>query len=330
MSFERAAHHVVPAAPETIHWGFFDAALAPVCTVKSGDSVTIHTISGGPDHLPSGSFAILPEHPKVLAALKPKLGLHILTGPVAVEGAEPGDMLEVRIERIELRQDWGWNLMKPLYGALPEDFPFERLVHIPLDSDRMTAKLPWGTELPLAPFFGVMGVAPPPVYGPISTIEPREHGGNIDNKELVSGTTLFLPVWAKGALFSAGDGHAAQGDGEVNLTAIETALSGTFRLILHKGNGLTFPRAATDTHFIAMGLNADLDDAATQARRQMIRWIGELSGLSAEDAYMLCSLACDLRVTQLVDGNKGVHAMLAKSLLPNHKPYPPQDAAHPT
>jgi acetamidase/formamidase len=175
-----------------------------------------------------------------------------------------------------------------------------------------------------------MGVAPPPVYGPISTIEPREHGGNIDNKELVSGTTLFLPVWAKGALFSAGDGHAAQGDGEVNLTAIETALSGTFRLILHKGNGLTFPRAATDTHFIAMGLNADLDDAATQALRQMIRWIGELSGLSAEDAYMLCSLACDLRVTQLVDGNKGVHAMLAKSLLPNHKPYPPQDAAHPT
>ncbi len=167
-----------------------------------------------------------------------------------------------------------------------------------------------------------MGVAPPPAYGAISTIEPREHGGNIDLKELVAGTSLFLPVWAKGGLFSVGDGHAVQGDGEVNLTAIETALTGTFQLILHKGTGLAFPRAMTDTHFIAMGMNPDLDDAAKQALREMIQWIGEMSDLSPEDAYMLCSLACDLRVTQLVDGNKGIHAMLLKSLLPNHKPYP--------
>jgi acetamidase/formamidase len=185
----------------------------------------------------------------------------------------------------------------------------------------MIATMPWGTEIPLAPFFDVMGVAPPP-YGAISTVEPREHGGNIDNKELVAGTTIYFPVWQKGALFSAGDGHAVQGDGEVNLTAIEKALTGTFTLILHKGNGLRFPRGETDTHFIAMGMNADLDDAAKQALREMIAWIGELSGLSAEDAYMLCSLACDLRVTQLVDGNKGIHAMLSKSLLPNHKPNP--------
>jgi acetamidase/formamidase len=223
---------------------------------------------------------------------------------------------------VELRQDWGFNLMLPLRGTLPQDFPFARRVHLRLDAARMTAALPWGTELALQPFFGVMGVAPPPAYGPISSVEPREHGGNIDNKELGAGSVLYLPVWAEGGLFSVGDGHAVQGDGEVNLTAIETALTGRFRLILHKRARLAFPRAATSTHFIAMGLDPDLDDAAAQALREMIRWIGELSGLSPEDAYMLCSLACDLRITQLVDGNKGVHAMLRKALLPGHKSYP--------
>ncbi len=316
------AHHDVQATPESIHWGFFDAALTPVCTVRSGDRVTIATVSGGPDVLASTPYPILPEHPGILRALTPKLGMHILTGPVAVEGAAPGDMLEVQVERIELRQDWGWNLMRPLMGTLPEDFPFSRLVHLPLDREAMTATMPWGTKVPLAPFFGVMGVAPPPAYGAISTVEPREHGGNIDNKELVAGTSLFLPVWAPGALFSAGDGHAVQGDGEVNLTAIETALTGTFRLVLHKNAGLAFPRIMTTTHFIAMGMDADLDDAAKQALREMIAWIGELSGLAPEDAYMLCSLACDLRVTQLVDGNKGIHAVLARALLPGAKPYP--------
>ncbi len=137
------APHILPATPETIHWGFFDAALPAALTVKSGERVTIHTISGGLEDLPVGRFDILPEHPQVLAALTPKLGLHILTGPVAVEGAEPGDMLEVRIEAIELRQDWGWNLMKPLFGTLPEDFPFTRLIHIPLDRAALTAELPW-------------------------------------------------------------------------------------------------------------------------------------------------------------------------------------------
>jgi acetamidase/formamidase len=316
------AHHHLSASAETIHWGFFDAQLPPVRTVRSGDTVTIDTISGGPEILKDCSYAILPEHPAVLKALTPKLGLHILTGPVAVEGAAPGDMLEVQIEKIELRQDWGWNLIKPLFGTLPEDFPFDRLVHLPLDRVGMMSTMPWGTKVPLAPFFGVMGVAPPPTYGAISTIEPREHAGNIDNKELVEGTSLFLPVWAPGALFSVGDGHAVQGDGEVNLTAIETALTGTFRLILHKGKGLAFPRITTLTHFIAMGMDPDLDDAAKQALREMIKWIGELSDLEPADAYMLCSLACDLRITQTVDGNKGVHAMLARSLLPGHKPFP--------
>jgi acetamidase/formamidase len=316
------AVHDVAATPDQVHWGFFDAALPPVARVRSGDVVTMHSVSGSLADLPDGNFTILPDHRAVLGAVTPKLGPHILTGPVAVEGAEPGDMLEVRIEAVELRQDWGFNLMLPLRGTLPQDFPFARRVHLRLDAARMTAALPWGTELALQPFFGVMGVAPPPAYGPISSVEPREHGGNIDNKELGAGSVLYLPVWAEGGLFSVGDGHAVQGDGEVNLTAIETALTGRFRLILHKRARLAFPRAATSTHFIAMGLDPDLDDAAAQALREMIRWIGELSGLSPEDAYMLCSLACDLRITQLVDGNKGVHAMLRKALLPGHKSYP--------
>jgi acetamidase/formamidase len=144
---------------------------------------------------------------------------------------------------------------------------------------------------------------------------PREFGGNLDLKELVAGTTLYLPVFAKGALFSVGDGHGVQGDGEVCITALETALGGTFELILRKDLKLDMPRAETPTHWISIGLDEDLDDAAKQALRQMIKLLGELAGLSPEDAYMLCSLGVDFRVTQLVDGNKGIHGMLPKSLI---------------
>jgi acetamidase/formamidase len=158
-------------------------------------------------------------------------------------------------------------------------------------------------------------VAPPPGFGAVSTIEPRAYGGNMDLKELVPGTTLYLPVFAEGALFSVGDGHGAQGDGEVCLTALETALEGRFQIILRKDLKLALPRAETATHWITMGFDPDLDDAAKTALREMIDLIATATGLAREDAYMLTSVACDLRVTQLVDGNKGVHAMLAKSLL---------------
>jgi len=177
--------------------------------------------------------------------------------------------------------------------------------------------LPIGLEIELAPFFGVMGVAPPPNYGACSSIQPREFGGNMDLKELVAGTTLYLPVWAPGALFSVGDGHGVQGDGEVCVTALETALSGTFRLTLRKDLHFTLPRAETPTHHIAMAFNDDLDDAAKDALRAMLDVIGEQMGLAREDAYMFASLAVDMRVTQLVDGNKGIHAMLAKRYTPN-------------
>jgi acetamidase/formamidase len=311
------ARFELAATPGTVHWGYLDATLPPALTVASGDEVTVHTCTGSAaENPPPDAFGLLPDHRAILAAVRPELGPHLLTGPVAVEGAEPGDTLEVRILDVRLRQDFGWNLQRPLLGTLPEDFPGHRLVHIPLDRARMTAELAFGVTLPLAPFFGVMGVAPPPAYGRVSSVEPREYGGNIDLKELTAGSTLFLPVFAPGALLSVGDGHAAQGDGEVNLTAIETALTGTFGLVLHKRTGLAFPRAETPAHHVTLGFDPDLDDAAKQALRGMIELLGELSGLGREDAYMLCSLAADLRVTQLVDGNKGVHCMIEKRLLP--------------
>jgi acetamidase/formamidase len=256
-----------------------------------------------------------PAHREIVEKLKPHLGPHILTGPVAVRGAEPGDTLEVRIKAIELSVDWGWNIIRPLRGTLPEDFPNFRQELIPIDRKAMTAKPAWGPAIPLRPFFGIVAVAPRAEYGTISSIEPREFGGNMDNKELVPGSSLFLPVFVPGANFSCGDGHAVQGDGEVCLTALETCLDGTFELVLHKGRRLAFPRAVTPTHYIAMGMDPDLDDAAKQALRDMIRWLVELKGWKPDEAYVFCSLACDLHVTQLVDGNKGIHAMVARNLV---------------
>lgn len=308
-------HYEVPSTPENVHWGMFDAGLPPVLRIKSGDRVTLHCLSAEPEDLPDSDFEVLAEHRAVHERCERGPGPHFMTGPVWVEGAEPGDALEVRILDVSLRQDWGWNLIQPGLGTLPEDFTELRRLHIPLDRKRMVARLPWGMEVPLRPFFGVLGVAPPGEWGRITSIVPREHGGNMDNKELLPGSTLYLPVFNPGALFSAGDGHAVQGDGEVCLTAIETCMSGTFELVVRKDLDLEVPRAETPTHYISMGMNEDLDEAAKQALREMIALIRSLAGLSAEDAYTLCSLAADLRVTQLVDGNKGIHAMLEKSLL---------------
>lgn len=308
-------HHVIDSSPETVHWGVFDPNLKPVLTVQSGDTVTFNCVSGGKDVMPPPPYVIPPELLEIHAKCTPRAPGHILTGPVAIAGAEPGDTLEIRVKDIKVRTDWGYNGFRPLRGTLPEDFPYARIIHIPVDRARNVAKLPWDMELPLSPFFGVMGVAPPPHYGVVSTIEPREYGGNIDLKEMTVGSTLYLPVFNKGALFSVGDGHGVQGDGEVSLMALEICLAGTFELILRKDLTLKFPRAETPTHWITLGMNEDLDQAAKQALREMIKLLGEMRNMHPADAYSLCSLAVDLRVTQLVDGNKGIHAMLRKSLL---------------
>lgn len=316
------ATHRLAATPETVRWGTFDAAYKPLITINSGDTVVLECVSGGPEVMPPPASGL--RIPSALAAIHaaniPRVGGHILTGPVAVTGAQPGDMLEVHIDRIELGADWGYCGFRPLLGTLPEDFPERFLSHIPVDRACRAARLPWGTELALAPFFGVMGVAPPPNYGTISTKEPREHGGNLDNKELGEGATLYLPVWVEGANFSAGDGHGVQGDGEVCINALEICLTGTFTLTLHKGGGpraplLSYPRAETATHYITMGMNEDLDLAMKQALREMIAFITSRSNLSRNEAYQFCSLAVDFHVTQTVNGEKGIHGLLRKGLL---------------
>ena len=308
-------HHSLQATTETTHWGWFEAGLPPVLTIDSGDSVTIETLSGAPEHLPPEGFDI-PEALRDIHARAPRrLGPHLLTGPIAVRGAMPGDMLEVRVLEVTPTLDWGYVMCRPLSGALQGAFEGAALVHPRIDRARGVVQLPWGPELPLRPFFGVMAVAPPPAWGAIPTIQPRRHGGNLDNKELVAGTTLFLPVLAEGALFSCGDGHGVQGDGEVCITALETALSGRFEFHLHRGQALDYPRAETRTHLISMGMHEDLDTAARDALGRMIDWVCELSALSRTEAYMLLSLAADLRITQLVNGEKGCHMVLEKSVV---------------
>ncbi|MBV8848770.1 MAG: acetamidase/formamidase family protein [Methylobacteriaceae bacterium] len=315
-------HHYLNATPDNVHWGYWDATIPPVLKIKSGDHVTIETVSGDVPHLPKqdSGFDILPDHRAILDAGRRGLGPHHLTGPIEIEGAEPGHVLEVRILDIKLRQNWGWNIQRPCMGTLPEDFQEPRLFHIALDAVANTGKLPWGQVIPLDPFFGAFGVAPPPNWGRLSSKEPRAFGGNMDNKELGAGAKVYFPVFTRGALFSAGDGHALQGDGEVCLSAIETALTGTFEFILRKDMRLQNPRAERDDVWITMGFDEDLDDAVKHALRDMIRLIGELTGLGASEAYTLCSLAADLRVTQTVDGNKGIHCVVRKDRLPRLTP----------
>jgi acetamidase/formamidase len=312
------AHHRLASAPDTVRFGMFDAAFDPVLTVDSGDSVTFECVSGGAEVMPApGSPHAIPLALQAIHESNPaRIGPHILTGPVAISGAEPGDMLEVRIEAVEPNNDWGYCAVRPLAGTLPEDFPDRYVSHIAVDRARGVCKPEWGPELPLDPFFGTMGVAPPARYGRLSSREPREHGGNMDNKELGAGSTLFLPVWVPGANFSVGDGHGRQGDGEVCVNALEMGLTGTFTFVLHKSaEGFTWPRAETPTHYILMGFNEDLDLAMKQALRQTIDFIVARSTLTRVQAYQFCSLAVDFRVTQTVNGEKGVHALLAKGLL---------------
>jgi acetamidase/formamidase len=308
---------VLKSNPDTVHWGYLDATIKPALVVDSGERVTIECITCNPEWMPAkdSGYDILPDITEVHQKVKKGSGNHLFTGPIYVRGAKIGDVLEVKILDIKLRQNWGWNVFRGYMGTVPEDFPYMRLTHIPLDLKANVAAMPSGFKIPLAPFFGQLAVAPAEVFGRQNSKEPREFGGNLDCKELTAGSTIYLPVWNDGALFSTGDGHAAQGDGEVDGTAIETALTGTFQFTVRKDLGWKMPRAETGTHYIAFGLDTDLDDAARQALKEMIAWIVEMTGIHKDEAYAICSFASDLHVTQTVNNVKGVHAMLPKSIL---------------
>ena len=308
-------HHHLHSSPETVHWGWFDASLPHVIEIESGERVTIDALSGGPANLPGEGFQVPPELLEVHAKSQRRLPGHILTGPVGIRGARAGDVLEVRIIDVTLRQDWGYTVVRPLAGALPHDVQAFEQVITRLDRNTNTGRLPWGQEIPLRPFFGVMGVAPPRNWGAISSIQPRAHGGNIDNKELVPGSTLYLPVFNEGAGFSVGDGHAVQGDGEVCTTAIETALAGTFEIHVRRDLQLDYPAAETPTHLVTMGMDPDLDTATRDALRRMVPRVMHETGLSWNRAFMLMSLAADVHVTQVVNEHKGIHVMMPKALL---------------
>jgi acetamidase/formamidase len=312
-----ASHHLT-AEPKNLFWGYFDAATPPVLSVASGDEVSMDCLPAGTEaELPPGGNGVLPEHVAAMRALAADKGAspHIMTGPIRVEGARPGDVLQVDILEARPRQSWGHTVVRPLLGALPADFDRTAIMHAVVDAEAGLARLPIGLDLPLDPFFGVLAVAPPAHWGRVGAAEPRLFGGNMDNKELRPGTTLYLPVQVEGANFSAGDGHALQGDGEVCVSAVETALSGRFRLTVRRDIEATLPFAETPERLISMGFHADLDRAMETAVRRMIDLVVARTGLQRVDAYMLLSLVGDLRITQVVDGEKGVHMVVEKARL---------------
>jgi acetamidase/formamidase len=310
----RGMQTVLPG-PATVHWGYFDASLRPVAEVGDGETFHLRSVAGTPTD-PVPPDWIPPEIPGIYEHVHDRGDVpHLLTGPIRVRGAKPGDVLQVEILSIALGAAYGFNVVRPGGGLFPDATDKAQVHYIPLDRDRGLATVLPSVTVPVRPFFGVVGVAPPAKRGRLTSRIPGAHGGNLDNKELVGGATLFLPVFEEGALFSAGDGHAAQGDGEVNITAIETCLEGTFRLRVRSDFGLALPIALTSTHLITMGFDEDLDRAAQVAVRAMLDLVEEHYGVAWLDAYRLASIAADLRVTQVVNGVKGIHVMLAREIL---------------
>jgi acetamidase/formamidase len=318
------------ATPATVAWGYYAYNAKPVLTVHSGDTVIMQTAStcGPPERLTSQGVASA-DIPAWLGKLYTDVprdqrgpGGHILTGPVAIAEAQPGDVLEVRILKIALDTNFACNGFGKGRGFLPDDYPYSKSKIIPLDRSKMVANFGSGIAIPLHPFFGSIGIAPPEQYGKWNSAPPFVHGGNMDNKELTAGSVVFYPVWAPGALFEAGDGHAGQGNGEVDITALETFLTGTFQFIVHKGEAtqqkLEWPRAETKAAYISMGFDEDLKKATELAVRNMITFLSEQNPdyphLSRDDAYALISTACDVDITQLVDTKSGVHVMCPKAL----------------
>jgi acetamidase/formamidase len=309
------------AGPETVAWGNYDASRAPVLHIHSGDTVVFRTLL---TNSPAGLEKAGVKPADVEPALRDVFdhvpqsdrgpGGHILDGPVSIDGAEPGDTLEIHIRKIALAIPYAYNGFRYGAGILTDEFPYARIKIIPLDRERMVAHFAPGIDIPLHPFFGSMGVAPPLAFGRYDSVPPTVIGGNMDNKELTEGSTLYLPVFNPGALFEIGDGHAGQGNGEVDVTAMETSLIGTLEFVVRKDLHIAYPRAETPTHYIAMGFDDDLSIAAHKAVHNMVDFLMNEKHLTRDDAYMLTSVAGDVDITEVVDRNKGVHVMLPKAI----------------
>jgi acetamidase/formamidase len=321
--------HRLEATPSTVAYGYYWSEARPALRIASGDVVDVDTLlTNTPAGLERAGVAPEKVEPSLRAVVSEVTGErrgpggHILTGPVYVEGAEPGDALQVDILSIDLPIDYGYNGCS---GFVRENCDRSVGIRIiPLDRKAMTATFAPGIVLPLTPFFGSMGVAPDPSLGRLSSTPPGRHAGNIDNKELVAGTTLYIPVFVPGALFEVGDGHATQGDGEVDQTAIETSMRGKLRLTVRKGMTLAWPRAETPTHYISMATDPDLAVATKTAIQEMIDFLAASKGVTKHEAYQLISLAGDVAVTQLVDQTLGVHVKMPKRIW---RPAPAKPAA---
>ncbi|MBW4655037.1 MAG: acetamidase/formamidase family protein [Kaiparowitsia implicata GSE-PSE-MK54-09C] len=315
-------YHSLKATRDTVHLGGFSSALPPALTIQSGDYVDVETYTGFAVHDNAPEHFLTPEFVDICQNLPPERhiagGPHLLTGPIYVDGAQPGDVLEVQLEAIAPGAPVGYNLIRPGAGALPDQFSQPALRFIDLDLDQKTLEFPDGSgiHVPIHPFFGIIGVATDDTQR--NSIPPGKYGGNLDNRHLQAGSRLWLPVFLPGALLSIGDGHSAQGDGEVNVTAVETAMNGTVQVSIRQDipHGL-LPLAETADHWITMGFAPTLDAACEQALTKMIALLETYVGLSAEDAYVLCSIAVNLNITQVVNRpNRGVHALLPKAILP--------------
>jgi len=310
--------HELKASPTTVHRGFFDASLPPVLTIDSGDIVKLETATGNPrwfenlgvpkEKIPAELYAVFEG---VEGAGR---GDHTLNGPIAVRGAEPGDALEIRIRSVDVRLPIAGQGFNPNRGILADQFPYAKSRVLWIDLKRKVIEYAPGVEVPTKPFWGVIATAPPAEMGRVQSGPPNFFGGNMDNSDLGAGATLYLPISVAGGMLSIGDGHAAQGHGEVCVSAVETSLKGEVQIILRKALHLKMPRAETATHYMTMGLNTDLDEAARIATSEMLDWLVAMKGLSRDDAYMLMSASMNLIVTQVVDGTKGVHAMMPKAV----------------
>jgi acetamidase/formamidase len=322
-----APMHELKLAPENVTYGAIDGKTKPVLHVASGDTIAVET--GGSNVLQGLRFAGVPES-ELPAALKETgdygtahgLTNSPATGPIYVDGAQPGDILEVHFLKFDLINQYGWTQIAPGSGTLQKEFPIYRIKVLHYNIAAGTAEFTPGITLTLAPFWGTVSVAPPLTPSPrnLQGMSPGPWGGNMDDKDLGAGSTLYLPVQVPGALLSFTDSHAVQGDGEISISASETSLRGIIQVVVHKGKTILWPRAETPTYYMTMGVDPDLNEATRMAVREMVDFLSTEKGMSREDAYMLCSLAVDLHVTEFVDNPKGVRAMVPKSIFAKSNP----------